>query len=248
MRECCLALVFLLGLPVLVGAQTPSASEAAKTESAVEQAQRLFSEGTEELLNGRAALARDLLRRSLALSWRVPTRYNLAVALRQTGATTEAIATFEGLLEESDLTKEQRALIGEQLEGSRGELATLYVRVTGTKEATIEIDGHAVGQSTAQHPYRTTLDAGSHIVVARADGTGRATVDLKRGDSSEITLHVMPPAERAIAKRKKKRRRAGWITGASVVVAGAVIAAATATRSRNSNPIQGDTDVLTVTK
>lgn len=213
--------VMALAIPAAATAQDPAAGGSAK-----ENAKRLFDEAVEQLDAGRGALGRDLLRRSLALYPTVATRYNLGVALRQTGETSEAIATFQGLLEAGGLNIAMRDKTSAQLQDARAELATLRIAVTGTREAIVEIDGRQIGRATADLPVERQVDAGERVVVARADGTSRQWVQLERGETKTVTLHVIPSADKVRADKRRRRKRAAWITVAAVVTAGVVTAVA----------------------
>ena len=225
----CIAVVLCTPFGAMADANRPSAN---KTQaSAVNEAKRLFDEAMVQLSAGRADIGRDLLRQSLALYSTLPTRFNLAVALQRTGQTTESVAMFEGLLREPSLRKKDRAMIEEGLRGARAELATIAIRVTGVEVATVEIDGREIGEARAGEVAEFPVDAGEHVVVARAGGSTRQRVKVDRGKTVQVDLHVMSIAQQNAAKRKAQRRkRAAWGTGASAVIAGVVLAAVLATR------------------
>ena len=205
-------------------ASVAAAQESSVSLSAKENAKLLFDEAVEQLDAGRGAVGRDLLRRSLALYPTVATRYNLGVALRQTGETSEAIATFEGLLEAGGLNEVLAEKTQQQLKAARAELATLRIAVTGTARAEIEVDGRSMGEATPASPLVVQVDAGERAVVGRADGVSRQRVQVARGETKDVTLHVIPSAERKRAEKRRRRRRAAWITVAAAVTAGAVTA------------------------
>ncbi len=229
--------VLLLALSLLLGGAVAAAQDkpAAQTESTEAKARELFEEAMQAMGVGNAALGRDLLRRSLALDARIPTRYNLGIALRKTGQTTEAIDTFEGLLNERVLSHAHRAEIEEQLKGAKAELAILTVDLAGADGASIELDGQPVGEATGETPLRLVIDPGPHIVTARAGGTSQQKIDAGPGETVAVTLHVLSITERDRAnKEKRRRKRAGWISGGVAVVAAIVVTAVVV--SQNQTP------------
>ena len=159
-----------------------SIAQDATEDPAVIEARALFDDGMVHLREGRAAVGLDLLRQSLVLYPTVATRYNLGVALRLTGKSTEAIATFQGLLRE-DLESDQRSRVEEQVAKARADLATVHIRVTGVPSATLEIDGRRVGEVGENEVFTGSVDGGEHVVIALGDGSSsRQTIDVERGD------------------------------------------------------------------
>lgn len=238
-------LVFAL---LLCGSQALAQNKSKQTtDPSAEKARELFDQATQALKEGNAAVGRDLLRRSLALDARMPTRYNLGIALRRTGQTTEAIDTFEGLLRERSLTRRQRKGIQQQLDGARAELATLIVELAGADRAEIELDGRPVGEASGKAPLRLVIDPGAHVVTARAGGTAQQSIDVGPGETLKATLHVMSVAERDRAdKEKRRRRRAGWISGGIAVAAAVVVTAVLVSQNQTvdaSPPIEGDNGI-----
>lgn len=207
------------------------------------EAKRLFDKATLELDAGRADIGRDLLRRSLALHPGLATRYNLGVALRRTGQTTEAVAMFEGLVREPTLGEAERAEIATKLDETRAELSTITVRVTGAPQALIEIDAREVDTIEAETPTEFVVDAGEHVVIARAGGSSRQSVVVERGQTAFVDLHVLSLQQQtAVDRRKRRRKRATWIASATAVVAAVVLGSVLGTRK--SGPKPGDTPVF----
>lgn len=226
-----LVLLVALAWPAMSLAQRGSKRAEAATDPAADKARELFTRATEELRLGNAAVARDLLRRSLALNARIPTRYNLGVALRRAGNTTESIDTFEGLLREKSLSKQHRASIQEQVDGAKTELATLEIAITGTDKALIELDAQEVAEASQDVPLVLKVDAGEHVVIARAGGTSRQRVNVGPGETVALVLHVMSVAERRNKDRKARRKkRAGWASGGVGLAAAAVLTAVLVSR------------------
>ena len=229
----------------LASPPTVSAQDVAEVDPVVE-AKRLFDEAIVQLGAGRADIGRDLLRRSLGLHSRKSTRYNLGVALRRTGETTEAVAIFDGLLLERSLTKKERARVEQELRAAKGELATLIVKISGAETATLEIDAREVGEARAGQAERYTLDPGEHVIIARSGGTTRQRVNLARGQTLTVDLHVLSlKAQNAEAKKRRRRKRAAWIAPATAVVAAVVIAAVVVSQpSGETALVPGDTPAV----
>lgn len=216
------------------------------TDDPVAEAKRLFDDAIVQLTAGRADIGRDLLRRSLALDTRKSTRFNLGVALRRTGETTEAVATFDGLLRERSLTKKERAEVKQELAAAKTELATIVVTISGTKTANLELDGRDLGEVDATQPLRFRVDPGEHVLVARSGGTTRQQVNVNRGATAELNLHVLSLEEQNDELRKQRRRkRAAWIVPASAAVAAIIIGTVIATRPSGETPlVDGDTPAV----
>ncbi|MEM9190963.1 MAG: hypothetical protein AAGF12_17390 [Myxococcota bacterium] len=162
------------------------------------RARALFDEAVERLRAGNAAEGRDLLRRSLAILPTIPTRYNLAVALRRTGEVTEAQFHLRQLLEEG-LSEAQRQQIAEQLQPLQREIATLVIHVDHPEGAErVEIDGLEVGETHAAAPLRVEVDPGQHRVSAyQGNLRGSGDVEMERGETRQLDLLLRPVAEGA---------------------------------------------------
>lgn len=224
----------------------PAAAQHAADPDPVVEAKRLFDEAIIQLGAGRADIGRDLLRRSLGLHSRKSTRYNLGVALRRTGETTEAVAMLDGLLRERSLSAEERTRVEQELRAAKAELATLVVNISGATTATIEIDAREVGEVSAGAPQRYTLDPGEHVIIARSGGTTRQRITLARGQTLTVDLHVLSLQEQtAREKKRKRRRRAKWIAPATAAVAAIVITAIIVSQPSGDTPlIAGDTPAV----
>lgn len=224
-----------LVVAVLYSVSPVQAQDAASTET---EAKALFDEAMVHLRKGRAAVGLDLLRRSLVLYPTVATRYNLGVALRLTGKTTESIATFQGLLNEK-LEAEQRALIEEQIGKARKDLSTVEIRTNGVPTARLEIDGREVAEVGQNQVFSAKLDAGKHVVIAHGyDSSTRKTIELERGATTPVELTVIPLVDREAEQRRKRRVR--WMAGsAGVAIAAVILTAVLVTRDRTESPPDG---------
>jgi hypothetical protein len=178
-----LGALFLIGSPSLAAADD------------VEDARRLFEQALDALQAGRAAEGRDLLRRSLAAHPTLAARVNLGIALRRTGEAPEAVEIFESILE-GDLSAEDRELVEAQLAQAREEVATLRVSVEGPPGADVEVDGRPVG-SASDEPLVVPVGAGTHVVVARAEGwrDARETLGVEPGGSRDVTVALVRSTE-----------------------------------------------------
>ncbi len=224
----------------------PAAAQPAADPDPFLEAKRLFDEAIIQLGAGRADIGRDLLRRSLGLHPRKSTRYNLGVALRRTGETTEAVAMLDGLLRERTLSGEERTRVEQELRAAKAELATLVISISGATTATIEIDAREVGEASASEPEHYTLDPGEHVIIARSGGTTRQRITLARGQTLNVNLHVLSLKEQdARTKKRKRRRRAKWIAPATAAVAAIVITAVIVSQPSGDTPLLvGDTPAV----
>jgi hypothetical protein len=155
-----------------------------------QEARQLFERALTELEAGNAAEGRDLLRRSNELYPTIPTRVNLAIALRRTGEAPEAVSMLEALLEDegSSMGAADRARIEEQLALARGALATLRIRVQGAR-GTVEVDGMPAGEADDGEELIVSVGAGDHVVVAEnATGEVRSEVLVAAGETSSVVL------------------------------------------------------------
>lgn len=160
----------LLGAGAPALAQRSDASDTGAEAAADQEARRLFGEATTAIAAGRFAIARDLLRRSIALVPNAGSAFNLAVALRGTGELRAAVATLEALVagEHGALQGAQRAQVSALLEATRRELGHLRVEVSGAPIVELRIDGALLGEAREGEPFESTIDPGEHLVTASA--------------------------------------------------------------------------------
>lgn len=230
-----LALVAALLFPVPARAQG---------EDDGEEARVLFDRAVEELRRGHFPSARDLLMRSLELFPTAGTAFNLALALHGTGESVAAVALLERLSsgEYGALADEERAQVTDLLARARADLARLSVSVRGPPTARVRVDGAEAGQALPSEPLELTLDAGRHVVDARATDYRAAdeVVELARGESRSITLALEPvPASPAGPQGDEAtlwESPLTWII-LGVVIAGGAAAVYFATRDRTADPV-----------
>ena len=238
--------------PRIANAQDPAPSDAGRAE----EARSLFDSAVEEVRRGRFPSARDQFRRSLELLPTSSTAFNLAVALNGTGETVEAVALLEALLagEYGELASAERSQVEELLERARADLAHLHVRVRGPERARVRIDGEEAGEATASAPLEVTLDAGRHVIDARAPGheLADAVVELGRGDRRESTL-TLDPTPATPAPRPTEDDSTLWESPITWIVLGVVVLGGAAavyllTRDRTADPVRdsvfGSAEVL----
>lgn len=151
-----------------------------------EGARRLFMEGQAALEDGRFTDAVQAFQRSLAISDRPGTMFNLGLAYRGLDQCREAVDAFEqviGLSQDNGLVSQARAL---REEASR---CVGHVALTVAGRATeVLVDGEAVRLLDGQHDL--ALNPGHHTFEARREGhvPARASVDLARSARDAITL------------------------------------------------------------
>ncbi|MFK8004440.1 MAG: hypothetical protein AB8H86_33040 [Polyangiales bacterium] len=188
----------------------------AAQESAMERHQL----GAAALLEARFAQARDFFREAMNLAPNGGSAYNLALALRGTGESTEAIALFEQLLDGEfgpvgdTQAEDMRRWIVEE----RGALATVEVNVEGPAEAALRVDGRGVGTATLGEPLTLHLDAGRRTLMAEADGfrISEEVIFAERASQTRLTLSLVASAQ----ERRIFEKPAFWVVVGLVVVAG----------------------------
>jgi hypothetical protein len=214
------------------------------------RARELFEQGMAALSDDRASEAIGLFRRSLALSSRVPTAYNLALALRETSQFVEADRLLGQLL--AGEFGELDELTHNHVVAHRAELspriATLVV--SSTREVEVEIDDRSVGRASRGAPLERPMDPGPHVVRGiHTDGTSvERSISLAEGERASLVLPVRieeGPAPVPVTA-PSSTVDAGLVvlltSIGALVVAGAVIAIVIAvTPGREEDPIWGNT-------
>lgn len=221
------ALVWLASL-ASARAQVDGDEPASTEESAEARALELHRRGAEALRDARFARARDLFREALELAPNGGSAYNLALALRGTGESQEAIAVFERILsgELGEVSETRAADIRRWIVEERGALSTLDLAVDGAPAAELRIDGRELGTASPERPLRVRVNAGRHTISARAEGfePDEEVVFAERAAEQRVELSLRPlPASGGLLEDP-----AFWITGAAVVlvvVAVSVVAA-----------------------
>lgn len=162
-------------------------------------ARELFRQADAALETGRFAEARDLLRRSLAITPNPASAFNLAVALRGTGETLASVAVFDALLEGEygELSRAQRAETQRLRTETRAEIAVLHISATGASEIEIRVDGQRVGSIEAGGTLAHEVDPGARVVTASAPRreTDERRLELPRGGSLRVAFELTPTAD-----------------------------------------------------
>lgn len=191
-------------------------SLSAAQESAMERHQL----GAAALLEARFAQARDFFREAMNLAPNGGSAYNLALALRGTGESTEAISLFEQLLDgefgpvgETQAEDMRRWIVEE-----RGALATVEVSVEGPTEAALRVDGRGIGIATLGRPLTLHLDAGRRTLMAEADGfrIAEEVIFAERASQTRLTLSL----EANAPERRIFEKPGFWVVVGLVVAAG----------------------------
>ncbi|MAQ13612.1 MAG: hypothetical protein CMN30_02330 [Sandaracinus sp.] len=174
------------------------------------RARTTFELGVAAYRGGRLDDAVEALRESLALSPRVTTAFNLALALAQMGRDAAAATIAADLLrgEYGSPDDEQRERVGALLATAEAKAVRLTVVVTGAGDsAWVRVDG---GPREALRDERTLwLAQGAHAIEVGASGVAsqRSTLALVNGERRRLAfdlrqapglLVVTGPAERPI--------------------------------------------------
>ncbi|MGE0788063.1 MAG: hypothetical protein AB7S26_20495 [Sandaracinaceae bacterium] len=212
--------VALFALPALGSAQAP-ARDVSLSEA---RARSMFDRAIDELERGHAAAGRDLLRASLAILPTVATRFNLAVALRETGELTEARVHLDALAADGTLTDDVRARVEQLRAEIDGAVGTLVVSAEAPSDAPdaptrVEVDGVEVGE-IAGEPLRVAVDPGEHRVTALLRTfRGTERVVIPSGETRRVQLTLTPFAESSGVE--------AWpfiVAGSALAVVAAVVA------------------------
>jgi hypothetical protein len=172
------ALTLVLLLPMLARAQ--------------DDPRALFEQGTLALQDGRFVEAVPLLERAHEMAPRVPTAFNLALALAGVGRLTSAIALFDRLIagEWGELSDDVRTEAGQRREAAARSLAHLSIDLAPA-DAALRIDNVATVERSL------AIDPGHHVLVATARDHRDASeaLDLGPGEtrSLELRLAVIEP-------------------------------------------------------
>jgi hypothetical protein len=171
----------------------------ARAQVPEEEARALFQQANVALETGRFAEARDLLRRSIELTPNPASAFNLAIALRGTGETIAAVATFDRLLdgEYGQLSAAQRREAERLRHETRAEIAVLHISATGADEIELRVDGQRAGTASAAEVVEHRVDPGTRVVTASAPRreTAERRVDLPRGGSLRVAFELEPTAD-----------------------------------------------------
>ena len=169
-----------------------------------DEARELFDRAVAAREVGRLAESSELFHRSLTLSPRPSTAFNLAVTYVARGELRRAIAMLDKIEAGRYGTirdRQQRDLV-DLRKTTRRALAPLRIVVHGTSSAVIRLDGVVLKGSPVPHrsaKHRRVVatervDPGEHVVVASAyeHGTVERVVKLGKGDAQVVHIIVEP--------------------------------------------------------
>jgi len=217
--------VALLVLVAGLGAGTRAAAQAPE---AAERARVLHQEGAAALLDARFAVARDLFREAMSLAPNGGSAFNLALSLRGTGESLEAIAMFERMLSGAlgPVSEERTRDIERWIVEERGALAVIEVSIAGAPRASVRVDGVELGEIERSSPRRLRLDAGRRALSVRATGYGvvEQVLFAERATETRLTL-TLEPMERAQSVFESV---GFWVAAGAVLLAGVAVGVAVA--------------------
>jgi len=187
----------LLGDARVAHADPTSAVPAAVRDALGAEAQADFDRGAQLFRQGQTSEAREAFLAAYERSNEPRVLFNVAVCDKQLGHHSQAIATLKRSLATAD-----RPLPREYIERTAEAIATLrhYVATVTVDPsvggAVVRIDGEVIRENPAD------VDAGSHVVTASKGGfeTATATVAVKPGDASRISLQLTPSSSPGTAR------------------------------------------------
>jgi hypothetical protein len=190
-----------LALGALVALATAASPSTASEAEDVEQARRLFVEGSRLGQKGSWPEARDRFRSSLALKRAPLTLYSLGVAERECGAKVAALETLRAFLAEpgtpATASYQQAAKKAvDELDVEVGRVRVTFA-VPAPPGTVVEIDGRAIDAASLAAPV--LVDPGPHEVRAAAPSLGELRVDVlvAAASSQAVTLRIVGPSSPA---------------------------------------------------
>jgi hypothetical protein len=173
-----------------------TSAEAQSDQERTALARSLFEEGVRLGEQGRWQEAADRYRRVLVIRATVQVKYNLALALSNTGAVVEPVELSRQVLRDANAPAAAQNDARALLERLEPRVARLTIRLDGdSRGAEITLDDEpvdAVGIGVAM-----PVDPGAHEVQARrgAEVVASERVEVAEGARAEVTLDVPAPAE-----------------------------------------------------
>lgn len=253
------------GLTVL--ALLAVASGAAAQQDDTERARELFVEGVDLAEQGHWHEAADRFRRTLELKSTPQVKYNLALALQNTGELTRAAELLEEVEQSEETDRRLKRDARRTREELEPKLGSLTVSVAGDPAgASVTLDGEELPPEDWDRSI--AADPGTHELVLSARGreSSRQTVTVEEGGSAEVTLVPGPEAAarsavdpELLAEQQGEDEGGGgivtewwfWTAIGAVVVIGAAVAIGVAAGGGGGSPdpAQGDLDppILQVT-
>lgn len=200
------ALLSLCAAPAL--AQTDAEQTAA--------ARALFEEGMDAVDAGDFVTAADRLRRSLELRESQVVRYNLALALVETGGYVEASEHLRLVVRREDEGSDLRAAASQRLEQTQARLGRMRVSLDGdTEGVVVRVDGERMPDALIG--VEQPADPGLHrITIFRRDHElASSEANVQSGQTAEVRLFARPPTaeEQAEIDAANADGRAPYDTG-----------------------------------
>jgi len=184
----------------------PGAARAQRSAADIESARQLYNQGIELRDKGDLKGALEKLKAAHALGNTPITGVDLCKVHASLGQPVEArevclgVGRIPPFANETSRSQEARAEAARVAEEVRARIASVRIKVTGVppgREPTVTVDGSAVPPAALGEPR--AVDPGMHTIVAKI-GTGpeaRSSIQLREGETKEITLPVQAPPEEA---------------------------------------------------
>lgn len=167
-----------------IAAAQPIASEIPPEDPRVAEARAEFERARELAEQRRFDEAAEAFARSLELAPRPSTAFNLGACLYARGRHVEAVVVLERYLAEADPAAEGSGIADAErmLADSRRSVSRLTVEVEPA-DARVVVDGAPLEGGAAR---TITLDPGTHVIRAEADGHAPALIELstRRGETA----------------------------------------------------------------
>jgi hypothetical protein len=184
-------------------ATAPAAAQR-RSASDIETARELYNAGRSLKEQGDLRGALEKLKAAHALGRTPITGLELAQTYAALGQPVEARETCLGVArlpvtaEETSRSADARAQAAKLAEDVKPKIGTLRVKLEGLPpgtQPTLTIDGVAVPAEAIDQPRQA--NPGAHTIVARVRGgpEARATAELREGESRDVSLTVVVPAE-----------------------------------------------------
>ncbi len=190
-----------ISLTVALFASLAAAPAQAQSEEQTTAAARaLFQEGMAAVDAQDFETAVDRLRRSVTLRESQVVRFNLALALLETGGYLEATEHLRLVIRREEGGGELATAATERLRHAEGQLGRLRVMIDGSRDGVVtEVDGNVMPEALVG--VEQPADPGIHrVAVLRLDrelATAEAAVST--GQTTEIRLVAPPPSDEELS-------------------------------------------------
>ncbi len=168
--------------------------QAAAETTLDQEARALFEAGDLAFRDGRPADARHLFQRSLELSPRPGTAWNLALALRAINELVLATELLTELLEGryGELDRVERAETEALLQELTGRIAVLRISAQAPTTVDVTIDGEPSGSLDPGDHLERWVTSGQHVIRGVAEGAepDEQTITVVSEEVHEVTLSL----------------------------------------------------------